>query len=54
MGSISVTITDAPNPLALLAIPFPTCPYPATTTDLPAINTLVARIIPSKADWPVP
>ena len=31
MGSISVTSTLAPNAMRLLAHPFPTSPYPATT-----------------------
>jgi hypothetical protein len=54
IGSTSVTITFAPIPDAFLAIPFPTCPYPATTTFFPETSMFVARIMPSKADWPVP
>ena len=54
IGSTSVTITLAPIPRARLANPLPQCPYPATTKVLPASKTLVARIIPSSVDWPVP
>ena len=50
IGSISVTKTLAPYPRILLAHPFPTSPYPQTTTTLPAIITSVARLIPSAKD----
>jgi hypothetical protein len=35
-GSTSHTVTCAPMPRARIAIPFPTQPYPATTTGIPA------------------
>ncbi len=54
MGSTSVTMTDAPRPLARMATPFPHHPYPATTSLLPATIRFVAVIQPSKADCPVP
>ena len=53
-GSISVTITCAPSPFALIATPLPHHPYPATTTFLPATIKLVVRLIPSHTDCPVP
>jgi len=53
-GSISVTITCAPNPRAYSATPRPLAPNPATTTVLPASSVFVARRMPSTADCPVP
>ena len=53
-GLISVTITLAPRPFALMATPLPHQPYPATTTFLPATIRLVVRITPSHTDCPVP
>src|SRR5450756_1235093 len=53
-GSTSVTTTWAPRPLARMATPLPTHPYPATTTTLPATFMLVVRRMPSQADCPVP
>ena len=53
MGSTSVTVTFAPKPLALIAIPEEQWPYPAITTFFPANSTCIpyiAAIIP----WPVP
>ena len=44
----------APAPRARLATPRPHQPYPATTTVLPASSRLVARMMPSSVDWPVP
>ena len=35
-------------------MPRPHQPYPATTTVRPASMMLVARMIPSMVDWPVP
>src|SRR3989344_3867385 len=49
-GSISVTMTPAPIPLARMASPLPHQPYPATTKVLPASSTSVARIMPSSVD----
>jgi hypothetical protein len=54
IGSTSVTVTLAPSPAAFFEIPFPTCPYPATITFFPENRIFVARIIPSRADCPVP
>src|SRR6266705_1707767 len=54
IGSISVTSTFAPAPRARMANPRPHHPYPATTTALPAIKRLVARMMPSSVDCPVP
>ena len=53
-GSISVTVTIAPMPLARAATPLPQKPYPATTKRFPASRTFVARMMPSSVDWPVP
>ena len=53
-GSTSVTITCAPRPRARSAMPLPHGPNPATTTVLPASSVLVARMMPSMTDWPVP
>ena len=53
-GSISVTITFAPAPLARIARPLPHQPYPQTTNVEPAISLFVALKIPSSVDWPVP
>ena len=53
-GSISVTMTSAPRPLALIATPFPHQPYPATTTFFPATMRLVVLFMPSQTDCPVP
>src|SRR5204863_1952529 len=39
---------------AYSATPRPLAPNPATTTVLPASRVLVARRMPSTADWPVP
>nr|CAB57548.1 hypothetical protein [Saccharolobus solfataricus P2] len=54
IGSTSVTMTLAPIPLNLLAMPLPTHPYPATTAIFPAIRMFVALSIPSMALCPVP
>ena len=54
VGSISVTITLPPMPLARRALPLPHQPYPATTMVFPANKMLVARMMPSKVDCPVP
>jgi len=54
IGSTSVTITWAPNPLARIETPFPHHPYPATTTVFPVTVKLVLRITPSHTDCPVP
>ncbi len=53
-GSISVTMTRAPCPLARSATPRPQKPNPATTIVRPASSVLVARMMPSSVDWPVP
>jgi len=53
-GSISVTMTWAPNPRARSATPRPLAPNPATTTVLPASSVFVARMMPSITDCPVP
>jgi hypothetical protein len=53
-GLTSVTITWAPKPRARSATPRPLAPNPATTTVFPASSVLVARRMPSIADWPVP
>ena len=50
IGSISVTVTIEPAPLNDAAVPFPTSPYPATTTLLPASMVSVARLMASTAD----
>ena len=50
IGSISVTVTIEPAPLKDAAVPFPTSPYPQTTTRFPANITSVARRIASTAD----
>jgi hypothetical protein len=47
IGSISVTKTLAPHPFMDYTHPFPTSPYPQTTTFFPAIITSVALKIPS-------
>ena len=47
IGSISVTTTLAPQFFMAEAQPFPTSPYPHTTTYFPAIITSVALMIPS-------
>ena len=49
IGSISVTVTMAPAPLKDAAVPFPTSPYPQTTTRFPAIMISVARRMASTA-----
>ena len=53
-GSISVTMTWAPDPRARSATPRPLAPNPATTMVLPASSVLVARRMPSMTDCPVP
>ena len=50
VGSISVTITSEPIPLARSATPFPQYPKPATTTILPASKKFVARKTASSVD----
>ena len=54
IASTSVTTTCAPMPRARDAKPLPHHPYPATTIVLPAINILVALMMPSSVDCPVP
>ena len=50
IGSISVTVTIEPAPLKEAAVPFPTSPYPHTTTLLPANIISVALLMASTAD----
>ena len=49
MGSISVTVTIEPAPLKDAAVPFPTSPYPHTTTLFPASIISVALLTASTA-----
>ena len=50
IGSTSVTITLAPKPFALSAIPREHHPYPPTTTFFPVTVVFVDLIIPSHVD----
>ena len=50
IGSISVTVTIEPAPLNEAAVPFPTSPYPHTTTLFPANIISVALLMASTAD----
>ena len=50
IGSISVTVTIEPAPRNEAAVPFPTSPYPQTTTLFPANIISVARRTASTAD----
>ena len=49
IGSISVTVTIDPAPLKDAAVPFPTSPYPQTTTLFPASIISVALLTASTA-----
>ena len=54
VGSTSTTMTCAPMPRARDATPRPHIPYPQTTNARPARSRLVARMMASIVDWPVP
>merc|ERR1719326_2028241 len=54
IGSISVTMTRAPQPLMAWAQPLPTSPKPQIKARLPPIITSVARMIESGSEWRQP